>query len=268
VATQVPVGRWWKAWTARGDADDFEESLRRVVLPRLESLDGCRGTYLFRRELDDETEFATLALFDSFEAIASFAGDDTERAVVFPEARPLVRRFDEFAEHFMLREAPRSRGDAADTYRAFLDALNSGDLDAAEANVDRERWREICVGFTSGVIQWPESRRSMEEVWKGIPDLRFDLDHLVSDGTQVVAVGRVHGRQTGRLFGAPATRRTYSASMFDYVRVEDGRIVDRIQQADLFGQFRQLFGPLLVGALVAVALLLLGVGVVIGAFAL
>ena len=30
----------------------------------------------------------------------------------------------------------------------------------------------MCVGFTSGVIQWAQSRTSMQQVWAGIPDLR------------------------------------------------------------------------------------------------
>lgn len=165
----------------------------------------------------------------------------------------------------MADEIPTDTGhEATAVYGRFLDALNDGDLGRAEASVDRERWREVCVGFTAGVIEWPESKTSMEQVWAGIPDLRFEPEHVVSDGTQVVAVGTVSGRQTGRLFGAPATKRAYRANMFDYVRVEDGQIVDRIQQADVFGQFRQLFGPLLIGLLAASSALLIGIGVLIG----
>jgi predicted ester cyclase len=158
--------------------------------------------------------------------------------------------------------------DATEVYRRFVDGLNRRDLDAVEVTVDTERWQEVCVGYTEGVIGWPESRASIERVWQGIPDLRFDVEHLISDGSQVAAVGTAHGRQSGRLFGAPATRRPYRVNMFDYVRVEDGRIVDRVQQADMFGQMRQLFAPLLVVALVAAAVLLLAAGVLIGALAL
>jgi predicted ester cyclase len=158
--------------------------------------------------------------------------------------------------------------DAVAVYRRFLDALNAGDMDAAEQVVNVERWREICVGFTDGVIEWPESRASMEVVWKGIPDLKFDTQHLVSDGRGVVAVGTVAGRQSGRLYGAPATGRSYTANMFDYVRVEDGKIVDRIQQADLLGQFRKLFGPLLLVAAVVLCGLMIGVGLLVGALVL
>lgn len=161
-------------------------------------------------------------------------------------------------------ESSAAPDEAAGVYLAFLDGLNSCDLDRAEAVVDIDRWREICVGFTDGVIRWPESRASMEAVWAGIPDVRFEPQHVVSDGHQVAAVGRVHGTQTGRLFGAPATRRRYEVSMFDFVTVDDGKIVDRIQQADMFGQMRRLFGPLVLTILISLCLLLFGAGLLVG----
>lgn len=161
-----------------------------------------------------------------------------------------------------------SPDEAVRVYRRFLNALNAGDLDAVEDTVDLDRWREICVGFTSGVIEWPESRESIKAVWKGIPNLKFEPQHLISDGHQVVAVGTAGGDQSGRLFGAPATRRSYSASMFDYVRVENGKIVERIQQADMFSQFQQLFGRLLLGAVIVLCVVLVGSGVLVGALAL
>ena len=52
----------------------------------------------------------------------------------------------------------------------------------------------------------------------------------------------VRGTATGRLYGAPATRRAFEASFFDFVRVENGRIVERVQQTDVLGQMRQLYG--------------------------
>jgi hypothetical protein len=46
----------------------------------------------------------------------------------------------------------------------------------------------------------------------------------------------------GRLYGASATHRRYRASYFDRVRITDGLIVERVQQADVLGQMRQLYG--------------------------
>jgi predicted ester cyclase len=64
----------------------------------------------------------------------------------------------------------------------------------------------------------------------------------MAEGDVVLAHGTVCRTATGRLYGAPATKRSFEASFFDYVRVDDGRIVERIQQADVLGQMRQLCG--------------------------
>lgn len=104
----------------------------------------------------------------------------------------------------------------------------------------------------------------MEQVWAGIPDLRFEPDHIVSDGNRWWRwEPSVRGRRAG-CSERPRQGAPYRGSMFDYVRVEDGRIVDRIQQADTFGQFRQLFGPLRIGALAVLPVLMVGLGVLIG----
>jgi predicted ester cyclase len=163
---------------------------------------------------------------------------------------------------------PQRDGSPERTYRQFVEALNHRDLDAAEMAVDTERWREVCVGFTSGTIRWQESRKSMEAVWRGLPDLVFDITSVVAHGDQVVALGTARATNRGRLFGIPATGRSYEASMFDYVRVQDGRIVDRLQQADLFGQIRQLYGRALILLLAAASVVLLAVGFGIAALIL
>ncbi|SDY63230.1 SnoaL-like polyketide cyclase [Geodermatophilus africanus] len=81
----------------------------------------------------------------------------------------------------------------------------------------------------------------------GIPDLRVELAEVAvtatADGAAVVlAHGEARGTADGRLYGAPATHRRYRASYFDRVRVVDGLIVERVQQADVLGQMRQLYG--------------------------
>ncbi len=131
---------------------------------------------------------------------------------------------------------------AAEVYRGFLDAVNRQDLQAAETFVDVARYRENCVGFTRGFVAWDEARDSVRTVWKGIPDLHVELHEVMADGDVALARGTVSGTASGRLYGAPATKRSYQASFFDYVRVSDGLIVERIQQADILGQMRQLYG--------------------------
>jgi predicted ester cyclase len=130
----------------------------------------------------------------------------------------------------------------AEVYRGFLDAVNRQNLTAAEQFVDVVRYRENCVGFTHGFVAWEEAKASVRTVWKGLPDLHVDLHEVLGDADVALARGTVTGTATGRLYGAPATKRSFQASFFDYVRVQDGRIIERVQQADTLGQMRQLYG--------------------------
>ena len=67
---------------------------------------GYRGAYLARRELGDETEFATILLFDSTESVRAFAGGDYEIAYVPRQAREVLARFDERSLHFEILLTP------------------------------------------------------------------------------------------------------------------------------------------------------------------
>jgi predicted ester cyclase len=133
----------------------------------------------------------------------------------------------------------------AEVYQGFIDAVNRQDLEAAARFVDVARYRENCVGFTKGYVDWEEAQASVRQVWKGLPDLRVELAQILADENVAVAHGTVRGTATGRLYGAPATKRPFEASFFDYVRVDDGHIVERVQQTDILGQMRQLYGKAL-----------------------
>lgn len=103
---QSVIGRLWHGWTTRENADAYEELLRREILPGIRGIDGYRGAYVLRREVEGGVEFATLTLWDSMDAISAFAGEDVDRAVVLPEAEELLDRFDERSAHFEIRVEP------------------------------------------------------------------------------------------------------------------------------------------------------------------
>ena len=134
---------------------------------------------------------------------------------------------------------------SARLYKEFIEAVNRQDLEAAGRFVDPARYRENCVGFTRGFVDWEQAKESVRRVWKGLPDLRVELAQVLGDGDAALAHGTVRGTTTGRLYGAPATRRSFEANFFDYVRVDGGQIIERVQQADVLGQMRQLYGKAL-----------------------
>ena len=69
--------------------------------------------------------------------------------------------------------------------------------------MDADRYRENCVGFTHGFVDWQEAQKSVRQVWKGLPDLRVELDQILASGDVALAHGTVRGTATGRLHGAP-----------------------------------------------------------------
>lgn len=145
----------------------------------------------------------------------------------------------------MTAASQRPAVSAAEVYRGFIEAVNRQDLEAAGQFVDAARYRENCVGFTRGFVGWEEAKDSVRKVWQGLPDLRVELAQVLADGEVALAHGTVRATATGRLYGAPATKRPFEASFFDYVQVEDGKIIERVQQADVLGQMRQLYGKVL-----------------------
>ena len=99
------IARTWHGWAAPENADAYEGLLRTEVLPGIERIDGYRGAYVLRTD-SASVEFVTVTLWETFDAIRAFAGDDYERAVVPPDARRLLERFDERSRHYEVRSAP------------------------------------------------------------------------------------------------------------------------------------------------------------------
>ena len=100
------IARLWHGWTTRENAAAYEALLRSEVLPGIHRIPGYHGAYLLRRDADTETEFVTLTLFESWEAVRAFAGDDLEAAVVPQAARKLLARFDARSVHYDIWQAP------------------------------------------------------------------------------------------------------------------------------------------------------------------
>ena len=96
------IARLWHGWTSPENAVAYEEFLRTTMFPSMHGVDGFLGADLLSRVDGDEIAFVTITRFESLEAVRAFAGDDYEVAVVEPEARALLSRFDERSTHYDL----------------------------------------------------------------------------------------------------------------------------------------------------------------------
>lgn len=100
------IERIWHGWTDLENADKYERLLQEEIFPEIagKDVDGYYGIRLLRRSRDDEVEFITIMRFESMNSVAEFAGDDYETAYVPSDAREVLTRFDDRAQHYEVRE--------------------------------------------------------------------------------------------------------------------------------------------------------------------
>jgi len=70
------IARVWKGWTKSENANAYEQLLREVVYPGLRTIEGYIGGYILRHDNKEESEFVTMNLFESIDAVKKFAGSD------------------------------------------------------------------------------------------------------------------------------------------------------------------------------------------------
>ena len=89
------IARIWRGVVRSADADDYAVYIRETGFAEYGETAGNRGAWMLRRDEGERTEFITYSLWESYDAIRGFAGDDIEVAVYYPEdERYLVERED------------------------------------------------------------------------------------------------------------------------------------------------------------------------------
>jgi heme-degrading monooxygenase HmoA len=78
------IARTWSGTVRRADADEYAEYIRETGFNEYGRTPGNRGAWMLRRDEGERTEFITLSLWESEDAIRAFAGDDIEAAVLYP----------------------------------------------------------------------------------------------------------------------------------------------------------------------------------------
>ncbi|MEV4894106.1 antibiotic biosynthesis monooxygenase family protein [Nonomuraea sp. NPDC050547] len=79
------IVRIWRGWTRTADASAYEDYLLRTGFPGYTSTPGNQGVRFTRRDDGDRTEFLLISFWESWEAIAAFAGEDPSRAVFYAD---------------------------------------------------------------------------------------------------------------------------------------------------------------------------------------
>lgn len=93
------IARTWRGWTKPEDADAYFEYIEETGGQASRATPGNLGFYILRRHDGDRTEFLTMSLWESQDAIRAFAGDGLEVVFYEDDDRFLVDR-ERFVTHY------------------------------------------------------------------------------------------------------------------------------------------------------------------------
>ncbi len=97
---EVPViARMWRGWAPSATADDYQRHYESEVRHHLRSVTGFCAARLLRQDDGHEVMFTSITFFTGLDAVRAFAGAGYERAVVAPDARRALSRWDERVSH-------------------------------------------------------------------------------------------------------------------------------------------------------------------------
>jgi heme-degrading monooxygenase HmoA len=94
------IARIWKGAVAAADRDTYAEYMDQTGVRGYAGTPGNRGVWMLRRDVDGKSEFLMFTLWDSMEAVRSFAGEDPEAAVFYPEDDRFLVEREEFVSHY------------------------------------------------------------------------------------------------------------------------------------------------------------------------
>lgn len=96
------ISRHWTGIVKPGMSAAYIQHLQRETLPQLSRIVGFISASILERAVPHGTEFRVVTSWESMTAIAAFAGEDAEAAVVPPAAQAMMSSFESRATHYQV----------------------------------------------------------------------------------------------------------------------------------------------------------------------
>jgi heme-degrading monooxygenase HmoA len=94
------IARIWRGTVRKEDADEYAVYIEQTGMQQYRATPGNQGAWILRRDVGDLSHFITLSMWDDMEAVRAFAGDDPERAVMYPEDEKYLVEHHDTVEHY------------------------------------------------------------------------------------------------------------------------------------------------------------------------
>jgi len=133
-----------------------------------------------------------------------------------------------------------SAGQNKELLLRLVEALANADESAARELVDTGAFADHSPGW--GSTDFDSMLASYRALWEAMPDLQFEVDepNIVSEGNQVAGHSVARGTHTGApLFGVEPSGKELVWTHTDFVRVADGKVVERWSATDTLTLYQQ-----------------------------
>ena len=94
------IARIWRGHTSEEKAGEYLDLLKATGLKDYLATEGNRGVRVLQRAGGGRAEFLLISLWESYDAIRRFAGEDFERAVYYPEDKDYLLDFEPKVAHY------------------------------------------------------------------------------------------------------------------------------------------------------------------------
>ncbi len=97
------IARIWRGITHPVHSDEYLKYLEETGLKDYRNIEGNRGVFVFRKNENGKCEFLLISLWDSFESIRKFAGEDIDKAVYYPDDKNYLLALEPKVIHYEVK---------------------------------------------------------------------------------------------------------------------------------------------------------------------
>jgi len=94
------IARIWQGLVPEVKANDYYQYLLKTGVVDMKAVEGNRGVYIFRRVQDGIAYFRMISLWESYDSIKIFAGEDYELARYLPEDKNYLLKLEKYCTHY------------------------------------------------------------------------------------------------------------------------------------------------------------------------
>jgi heme-degrading monooxygenase HmoA len=91
---------WHGILKTKSEADEYADYVMQTGVKGAQATEGNRGVYVLKHVDEQRAEFLFISLWESFDAIRRFAGEDMENAVYHPRDKEFLLELEPKVKHF------------------------------------------------------------------------------------------------------------------------------------------------------------------------